>query len=482
MSAALPEWARSALLTRHYAGLAGLLAQFLYGPEKDGPQLTPEKAAAIITSVFGRASRCTYGGLAIVGYDVLQTAVRAETGETISVTEAIAFKDALGQLRITQPVCANGHLPARFTGPTSFLFQGTDQQCPLCRARVTDPDPTEFLLIWPERRLGHRAEKEVSGSDGRLVPTTADGILAIIGAPHAWFQKPVEGVTPSLEEIAMVLMHGMAKGVDAIPNGMDVLEALRDPRSARLDEWRCESVLRAARHSWRAARNPFVAAPTTSAPPLGPMRTLPPADGGSTLSGNRSEQLIQIMSAVFTGGIPQLQAFAERATGIAADNIMRWNLTNSAAVGALVRALEQANLLGTRFFDALEAAAPHRRGDINRVRAQWVVEVEQVHFDEMALMQNAFEHVYMQELFLSCFRAPMDLHQFWVGLFPHNQAHYNNGGRTIQDVAFGIGHMMGQARWSGERARYARLWPALEALNPDKRNWIEAVRKHYEKG
>lgn len=379
-----------------------------------------------------------------------------------------------------QPLCANGHLAAQFTGPTEFVFLSTEHQCPVCNGRVLDPENREFVLIWgDDPRLGHLAEKTFVDVDGRNIPSTREGMMAAIVTLHPWWTKTVEGSEqPALEEIALVLRHGRANGVSAIPTGRKVLAALADPKSAGLDEWDCDSVMRAARGVWKVARNPFA----VRSEPATPVR---PAPGPATtnLTGNRSEQIVQILAAAFTGsGIPQLQQFAEQATGIAADNIMRWNLTQSAAIPALVRALEQANLLGTRFFDALEQASPSQRGDINRVRAQWVVEVEQVHFDAMALAQNRFEHVYMQELFMACFSQPMDLHTFWTRIFPHNQAHYNNNGRTIQDVAFGIGHMMGRATWSGERARYAPLWPALERLNPDKRDWINAVRKHYEAG
>lgn len=254
----LETWQSYALLTRHYAGLPGLVARFLSGPEKDGPEITEEKAAEIIAEAYGRATRCTYAGLRRVDPGELKAQIKNIVGESVSTAEAVALAECLGKLHIMQPVCVNGHLPTRFTGPTSFAFMGTDQQCPVCRGRVADPDALEFNLIWTEGRLGHRAEKEVDGGDGRLVPTTDAGILAAIGELHPWWKKSVDGVTPAIAEIALTLRHGLANGIAAIPNGMDVLEALRDPRTARLDEWRCESVLRKARGTWRIARNPFV--------------------------------------------------------------------------------------------------------------------------------------------------------------------------------------------------------------------------------
>lgn len=250
-------WLAAALLTRHYAGLPGVIRLFLLGPDRDGPEITEEQAAEAVTEVFGRASRCTYGGLRRVDAGELKAALKTVTGETISTAEAKSLSECLGALAITQPVCENGHLPVRFTGPTTFAFQGTDQQCPACRGRVLDPDPTEFVLVWTEGRLGHAAEREVDGGDGRLVPTRGEDLAKAVGTLHPWFEREVDGERPSNVEIAMVLFNGTPRGVPAIANGTKVIEAMRNPAGAGLDEWTCGTVLRAARGAHRKATNPF---------------------------------------------------------------------------------------------------------------------------------------------------------------------------------------------------------------------------------
>lgn len=252
-------WASAPLLARHYADLPRLLVQFVRGQRKDGPAITLDQAQKIITKVYGRASRCTYGGLALVAPAILNNAIEAEIGEGLAIAEAVAFGQAIGQMTINQPVCEQGHLPARWTGPTSIALVGSDAQCPICRSLVADPEATEFLLVWNQQRLGHAAEDQVEGADGRMVPTTAAGILEEIGGTlHPLWLRPVEGTTPSIEEIAMVLLFGTGDGkVEGLKRENRVFAALKNPESVGLDAYACAIVARKARNSWKVARNPF---------------------------------------------------------------------------------------------------------------------------------------------------------------------------------------------------------------------------------
>lgn len=282
MSQVVSSWKTSALIARHYDALPLLLSRFLVGPSKDGPVVSEEAAVKIVRAVYGRASRCTYDCLNLnaTSTELLRGEIAKVVGEEEcpAVAEVAAFVSYLAKLHIMQPLCERGHLPARFNGPMSFVFMGTDSQCPVdgCRARILDPRGTEFPYNWVRRILTHSAETQVDGGDGQLVPLTDEGIRQMVGTIHPWFTKPVEGTTPALVEIAAAIKHGLAKGVAAIPSGYDVLQAMHDPQAYGIrQEWTAESIVRAARGQWANATNPFIAAQPTSSPTPLPSAELP---------------------------------------------------------------------------------------------------------------------------------------------------------------------------------------------------------------
>lgn len=357
-------WASAPLLARHYADLARLLMQFVLGPRKDGPTITLDQARKIVTKVYGRESRCTYGGLALVAPAILNAAIEAEIGEPLSIAEVLAFSQILGQMTINQPVCEQGHLPARWNGPTSIVLVGTDTQCPVCKALVADPDATEFLLIWNQRRLGHAAEDLTEGVDGRMVPTTAAGILKEIVALHPQWQRPVEGITPSIEEVAMVLMFGTADGkVTALDRESRVFAALKDPASVGLDAFACNIVLRKARGAWRTARNPFVARHAETAPPRQEPDRRP-----VSATGNRRTQVARLLVSLFSNG-DEARRFA---TGFTDGSDIRNHLPNGCpspteTCGAIAEQWDQRGLIDRDLFVALIDERPKRFPDINAV-------------------------------------------------------------------------------------------------------------------
>ncbi|OGM00486.1 hypothetical protein A2501_00800 [Candidatus Uhrbacteria bacterium RIFOXYC12_FULL_57_11] len=351
-------WETSALLRRHYAGLPNVIALFILGPEDDGPRITVEQANEIVADTFGRAARCTYGGIRRVDPGELKIAVKTQTGETISTAEAKALAECLGKLHILQPVCENGHLPVRFTGPTTFAFQGTDQQCPICRVRVIDPDPTEFVLVWMEGRLGHSAERETDGGDGRLVPNREEDLRKAIGTLHAWFATTDGDESASCSELAMALRQGMARGVTAIPNGTRVIEAMRDPVSAGLDRWQCESIARAARGAHRKARNPFRV--QQAAPQTASAKTTAPV-------GNGENELVLLLQAMFSPfeirRIIRFTKYGERLSGLMPGEGA--SLAHVAAAAGEI--LTNHGLVDSAFFNKLRMQRPRRVEEINLV-------------------------------------------------------------------------------------------------------------------
>jgi hypothetical protein len=381
-------WEAAVLLQRHYGALPQLLVDFIRGPDQDGPVISLETAIQIVEETYGRRSRCTYAGFKIVDATTFRQQVRDATRERFSIAEARAFVSCLGGLAINQPLCANGHLPARFVGPVNFVFQGTDQQCPKCGERILDPDPTEFVLVWVEKRLGHSAEKESNGGDGRLVPNRGENLRQAIGTLHPFFVVPEGAVQPNVTEIAMVLFHGLADGVPAIRNGIDVIAAMRDPERVGLDKWKCGNVLRKATNAAKLlAHNPFRVAAKPSMP-----EHVETAEGldfkvSRDWSWNRGasvNDLGSLMLLVEDFGVEFMNGFVranENPNIVRMHSEIRWNAASAVVALELAIHLKSHGFADKPpFYLSLGKWMPSRAGDVLAVARIWRVNITEDDF------------------------------------------------------------------------------------------------------
>jgi hypothetical protein len=396
----MSEWKESALLARHYAGLPDLITWYLTGQDGDGIKLTDPEA--LVRRVFGRAGRCTYVGLGMVDADTLIQRVEAAGGE-ISIAEAKALLDGLKSLNIMQGMCKEGHLPALRTGPVTFEFLHTNQQCPVCRGRILDPDPTEFRLIWNQDRLGHPSERLVQGVDGRLYPTDAGSMQGEMrGGLHAWFtQADIEGKPPSLEEIALILFKGHSDGrvtVRALAHEGHVLMALVNPAQFKLTAWECETIVRVARGRWMGAHHPFK---MSEAETLIPQASTGGVNRGSAMRHLQPLLMQRFNNSNLSGFLCSLRGFEQIASELPSEDVPQGKF-----VSAVVRTLVEAQLINRSFMIMLVQHRPNCAIEITEAFAAMGIHVPDYTQDEFRekLVALAWEkpmkvNEYLQQLY-----------------------------------------------------------------------------------